>query len=262
MSQLDHIENELAELRSELRYHALYDRLKSIEDIQIFTENHVFAVWDFMSLLKSLQIILTNLSVPWTPNRSSTLARFINEIVCGEETDINEKGEPKSHYEMYLDAMVQIEADTDKVVAFVEAVSEGAEVQELAAQMELDQVVQEFMGFTFDIIQTREPHLIASAFTYGREDVIPDMFIKVLKNHENSQQTCNKLKYYLDRHIELDGDEHGPLSLRMVAELCGTDDKKWREALHVAKEALQLRIRLWDRITELIDQKNSVRMSY
>ena len=44
------IEQELSSLRNNLNSHDIYQSLKSIKDVQIFMENHVFAVWDFMSL--------------------------------------------------------------------------------------------------------------------------------------------------------------------------------------------------------------------
>jgi hypothetical protein len=212
-------------------------------------ENHVFAVWDFMSLLKALQIDLTTVSTPWVPRENSKLARFINEITVAEESDFDKDGVVKSHFEMYLDAMQEVGADTSKIAGFIKQVSALNSVESCLDNTALLPAVKDFVSFTFNVINTKETHKIAAAFTFGREDVIPDMFLKIVEEAAiNKSQSFDSFTYYLKRHIELDGDEHGPLSLQMITELCGDDHKKWDDVLAIAKESLTVRINLWSGI--------------
>jgi hypothetical protein len=95
-----------------------------------------------------------------------------------------------------------------------------------------------------------------AVFTFGREDLIPDMFIEILKNIKiNSEINIEPLIYYFERHIELDSDEHGPLALEMVNDLCGSDKKKWNEALEYSKKAMEMRINLWNGILKIITKE-------
>lgn len=256
MNPIENIQQQIAPFRQQLIHHELYQALKSIDDIKLFMEDHVFAVWDFMSLLKSLQQHLTCLNTPWLPNKNSALTRFINEIVLGEESDLNEAGIPKSHFDMYLEAMEQIGANTDCIQQFIHLIRQQSAVSTAADQLNVKSSVKDFINFTFNTIASNKPHLIASAFTFGREDLIPDMFLEIIKKAENKDDAVSyhKLTYYLQRHIELDGDEHGPLSLKMISELCGQDNKKWEEVTIVAIQALKQRIALWDGIYQAISQ--------
>ncbi|NBP59428.1 DUF3050 domain-containing protein, partial [bacterium] len=69
--------------------HSLYGSLNGLDDLRAFSQVHVFAVWDFMSLLKSLQRQLTGIDIPWTPVGSASTRYLINEIVTGEESDVD-----------------------------------------------------------------------------------------------------------------------------------------------------------------------------
>lgn len=256
-SNIEHIEKELAGLRNELKNHSLYKKLHTIEDVQTFMSLHVFAVWDFMSLLKAIQMNLTCVSIPWIPAKNAELARFINEIVVAEESDHDAHGVIKSHFEMYLTAMNEVNADPSKMNEFMKMIQSNNTVAAALESLSVPQEVKEFLNFTFDTIKTNKTHLIASSFTFGREDVIPDMFISIIdKATLENNKSYDSFNYYLERHIELDGDEHGPLSLKMVTELCGNDAQKWKEVLETGKKALQLRINLWTGIERQITDNN------
>ena len=248
---IEHIQKEIESLRQELKSHRLYEQLETIDDIKIFTQDHVFAVWDFMSLLKALRIELTCVSIPWVPRKKGKLTQFINEIALAEESDVDLSGESKSHFEMYLDAMGRMGSDTQKIEIFMSKITQNMPVSEALDFAEVPDAVKNFVKVTFDTIYSNDAHKIASAFTFGREDLIPDMFIEIIQQtHE--QESFKDFLYYLNRHVELDGDSHGPLSLEMIVELCGDDQQKWSEVLATAKASLEVRISLWDYIADTI----------
>ena len=218
-------------------------------------EQHVYAVWDFMSLLKSLQRELTCVSLPWIPTGNPSTRRFINEIVLGEESDVDNTGAPASHFELYIQSMNELGADTETVLQFIEKIKAGQPFISSADSQKVNQETINFMSYTFEIIQRGNPHEIAAVFTFGREDLIPDMFIEIVKGlQEKEGVSTSRLLYYLERHIEIDGGEHGPLSLQMIDELCENDPIKWNDALQVSLKALQMRIELWNGILKQIDK--------
>jgi len=250
---IEHIQKEITSLREELKSHRLYQQLQTIEDIKIFTKDHVFAVWDFMSLLKTLQRELTCVSVPWVPRKKGKLTQFINEITLAEESDVDLSGESKSHFEMYLDAMRHMGSDTHKIEVFLSKIHQNSSIEEALDFAEVPEAIKNFVKVTFKTIYSNDAHKVAAAFTFGREDLIPDMFIEIIhQTHE--QESFKDFLYYLNRHVELDGDSHGPLSLDMIVELCGDDQQKWSEVLVTAKEALEVRISLWDYIADNISK--------
>lgn len=251
------IKNSILPYQQQLLEHPLYASLKKPDDLNNFMEQHVFAVWDFMSLLKALQYELTKVSTPWYPMGNPEIRYLINEIVLAEETDLNLHGKRQSHFEMYLDAMQHIGASTKKINAFLDHVKHGTDIFLIIAVSKIPQSVKEFLYFTFEIIAEGKHHKIAAAFTFGREDLIPGMFTQIIEKIQQNfpDKDLSLFKYYFDRHIELDGDQHGPLAIKMVSELCGNNSMKWEEVREVSIQALKKRIRLWDGILERMQKR-------
>lgn len=254
---IQHINDIIQPQKNILLQHPLYKKVKTIEDLKSFLENHVFAVWDFMSLLKALQSKLTCTTTPWFATNNPETRYLINEIVLAEESDLTIDGRRQSHYEMYIEAMKDCGAETSEIDGFL---AELHSLQNIFVAIKLSDLhpnVKAFLDFTFRVIEEGKPHEIAAAFTFGREDLIPDMFTAILKNfQENFPDTdLRKLVYYFERHIELDADEHGPMAMQMITELCQNDPQKWADAEEVAKMALEKRIGLWDAIEERITAK-------
>lgn len=245
--QLAGIEASLAPLRRELLTHPLYDRLVSLDALRRFMQHHVFAVWDFMSLLKSLQSEMTCVAVPWLPPRNREACRLVNEIVLGEESDLNAQGEPASHFDLYLQSMRQCRADSAWIEDFLSRLGRSVSPQEALRQAPLPDAVRSFVGFTFSLIDSGDVCRIASAFTFGREDLLPDVFRKIVEHLDADHGgILSDFRYYLDRHIELDGDEHGPMAARLIASLCGTDSSRWERVRETAVDSLRQRLNLWN----------------
>ncbi len=238
-------------VRNTLLAHTVYSQIQDLQGLQRFSETHVFAVWDFMSLLKSLQIGLTSVTLPWVPVGNADTRYLINEIVLGEESDVDEAGNRISHFELYLKAMQQMGASTTVIETIIAQINAGTKVQDAIEGAQLPKQVKDFLQFTFDISFNAPLHVKAAVFTFGREDLIPSMFMKILdKIYADAPDKVSIFKYYIERHIEVDGDHHSHLALDMVNRLCGSDASKWEEATAASVKALALRIGLWDAIFE------------
>ena len=233
--------------------HELYRSFETIEDLHVFMESHVFAVWDFMSLLKTLQRGLTCVEVPWVPSKFPASRRLVNEIVLGEESDVYGT-RPVSHFELYVGAMRECGASTAAIDALITRLREGAVWSLALAMSGAPEPAYRFVQSTFGIIEGGKLHAIAAAFTFGREDLIPDMFRGFIRDQDaRLSGRLATLRWYLDRHIEVDGEDHGPMALQMVSELCGNDPVKWSEAAEAAESALRARIAFWDGIAASLD---------
>jgi hypothetical protein len=223
--------------------HPLYSSLTSVERVQSFMSLHVFAVWDFMSLLKALQQRLTCVDVPWVPRGDGLCRRLINDIVLVEESD--ECGDVVlSHFELYLQAMEQAGADMRHINGFFNALGTSDDVLAALDRADLPEAVDQFVRTTWDVIAHGETHQLAAVFAFGRESLIPAMFTHVLEG----EHCVPLLVDYLERHVEVDEEEHTPMAVQMVLELCGDDPQRWESARGAVLAALDARRRLWDGI--------------
>ncbi|OZM57613.1 antimetabolite toxin biosynthesis protein MgoB [Lottiidibacillus patelloidae] len=251
MSQLNF--NKISEVREKLLHHPIYKEMNDSNKIKTLMSHHVFAVWDFMSLLKRLQQDLTCVTVPWTPAKNAQYGRFINEIVIEEETDSDGEGGYISHFELYLKAMDEVNADTTPITTFITRIKAGEQVSDALNNLSLPASVKNFVNFSISIAMNGKPHEVAAAFFFGREDLIPDMFQLLLDELKSRGENAKWMQYYLSHHIELDGDDHGPLAEKLLYSLCEDDPEKLKEAEEIAIGALQSRIELWDGVIEQLN---------
>lgn len=241
------LQSELSDLKSELYAHSLYESVNTADRVKSFMQTHVFAVWDFMCLLKTLQATLTCVDSIWTPTPNSRLRRFINEIALDEESDYDLHGESLSHFEMYVNAMRKAGADIAPINNFIEKIRNGEDPLIAIEDPTIPAAAREFVKSTLQAITTSKPHVVAAFFTHGREDVIPNMFIALLDSLEKTDaHKWQDLAFYFRRHIELDGGSHGDLARLMIQELCGNDQQKIDEAYQAGCDAVKSRIKLWD----------------
>ena len=243
---LQELQLRLVPLRATLLEHPLYRRIDGAESLRTFMQHHVFAVWDFMSLLKALQKQLTCVEIPWRPARDCAATRLVNEIVLAEESDEDGDGGFASHYELYLRAMRDAGAATAPVETFVARIDEGAGLETALAEANVPAPAAQFVEETFRTIEQGSLCSLAAAFTFGREDLLPSVFQKVVERTNAQSGGFGRFEYYLNRHIQLDGDVHGPMAAQLVRSLCGNEPERWRQAEAGAIGALRARVALWD----------------
>lgn len=258
MSSITRIKTDIEPLREALLTHPVYNQINTLRDLNIFLEHHIFAVWDFMSLLKALQRDLTCVEVPWVPKGNPLIRKLVNEIVLGEETDVDQNGRAASHYELYLEAMQATRADINPINQLLSLIQSGKTVLDALELGQFPDAVKRFVAFSFATIAGGKTHEVAAIFTFGREDLIPDMFGALVNDlHQRFPKQLDKLVYYLDRHIEVDAGEHGPMAMQMISELCGHDAQKWEECRLAAIAALEQRLLLWDSIAAAIRKQHT-----
>ena len=248
-ARLERLRVRLAPLKNALLNHAIYREIDCLGALRLFMEHHIFAVWDFMSLLKALQRRLCCVDVPWLPAADPLAARFVNEIVLAEESDEDGQGGFLSHFGLYRRAMIRCGADTTAIDNLLQELRKGSPVPAALEAVGVPACVKRFVRQTFDVIEGGNLCAAASAFTFGREDLLPALFQRIVDELDvEAGGGLEDFRYYLRRHIGLDGGEHGPMAVRLVASLCGGDEARWLEAEEEAATALEARRDLWDAV--------------
>ncbi|MDI3275788.1 DUF3050 domain-containing protein [Pseudomonas sp. MDT1-16] len=236
----------LNQKKAELSAHPIFSEINSLAVLQRFMETHVFAVWDFMSLTKRLQQELTCVQLPWLPPRDPQAARLINEIVLGEESDDRPTQGHYSHFELYLDAMREVGASTVAVERFVTLQKEGVSYDVALQSVDVDPAAAQFVRHTLHIALHAPGHSVAAVFLHGRESVIPQMFQRILDDWGIGLDQAPTFRYYLERHIEVDSEDHGPAAEKLLARLVDGDPQREEDVYASAIAAVESRIALWD----------------
>lgn len=250
-------------LREQLDRHPIYAEVRDLGDLRLFMAHHVYAVWDFMSLVKYVQGHIAPVSVPWMPTaHPSMLRQFINAMVLAEESDeglADATGQPTAvaHFDLYCQAMREVGADTGVLMRFLEQVGTDGVRSALGAAA-IPGPARRFMAATFGFIDTGKAHVVAAALAVGREQVIPGMFRALLRDLGVVEAQAPAFYHYLKRHIHLDDDTHGPMAMRLLEEVCAGDAQKVLESEQAAHRALEARIHFWDEVRAVLRAGRSV----
>jgi Protein of unknown function (DUF3050) len=247
----------LTAVRRELVEHPIYGEIATADDIRTFMKHHVFAVWDFFSLLKRLQREVTCVTTPWRPRGYAEHGRFVMEIVLAEETDEDLVGGYTSHFELYRRAMDECGAHARPIDAFVARVADGVDPFEALRDDAIPASVMSFVGHTLEVALNGSPAAVAASFCHGRENLLPDVLGALRAGIGGLLGETPVFAHYVDRHIQLDHDEHGPLALRLLSALTAGDPQLEQQAERVGIDAVLARGRLWDGIVEEIRERRT-----
>lgn len=245
-ARIDALRTAIAPLRDQLLTHPIYLGVDTLPRLRCFMRFHVFAVWDFMCLAKRLQRDLTSLDVMWVPPARPALARFINSIILAEESDLDPDGAAASHFELYVRGMEEVGASTVEVLRFLTMLRDGRGLESSLAAC-APPAAHAFVKHTLHVVGQGTTVEVLSSLLFGREDLIPEMFARLGPQWFASAE-ATRFSYYVARHIELDGDAHGPAGLRALADAAGDDERVWEAGARAAASALAARIALWDAV--------------
>ena len=234
---------------SSLNNHPLYSSLNNLPRLKFFMERHIYAVLDFMTLVKNLQKKISPMGTLWSPPENPTLCRFIGEIILEEETDQLPTGEYLSHFQIYCRALKEIQGNPQMAIEFSQSPLAPSNKLNFESFL-LPKSVRNFLAFNQELIRESKAHTLAASFYFGREKAIPIIFKSILKETLVTEKEAPMFHFYLGRHIELDSNEHGPKAKEMIKYFCQDKKTLCHEVLLTAKKVIEQRVKFWDEILE------------
>jgi len=270
LGRLGKIQNRVAGLREQLERHQLHRTLEDIGDVRHFMEVHVFGIWNFQCLMNSL---LSGES----GKHQSRVDALVNEMKRQFDKDTNEVGATMSRFDMYVQAMQQLGADTKHIFSFATMLQACEDVKSFSKSPSdgwygsRTQCVQasllscgaprgalEHCVQTSRLIDTGEKHKVAASLAFGRQVNILWRLLSILEEAERGGQKVEKFKYMLTKFEENYKCSYTPLVFQILVELCGDDDRLWREAEEAAVFGVKARVKLWDNINDYLVFKKPI----
>src|SRR2546430_1846165 len=127
--------------------------------------------------------------------------------------------------------MDEIGADRAPIDGLIDALRSGTPVSDALDALDVRAIPLSTSGFVRTTLRTaREAtvHEVAASFLYGREDLVPRMFRRILATLEaETSLRCPAFRCYLDRHVDVDENEHAPMAHDLLRSLCGGDATRW-----------------------------------
>ncbi|MBX3356513.1 MAG: DUF3050 domain-containing protein [Phycisphaeraceae bacterium] len=230
--------------------HHVYSMVVDLESARAFMEHHVWCVWDFMMLAKSVQVGLGCYELLWVPPADTDAVAAINAIIADEEADIGPDGLKHSHFEIYLGAMKEAGASTRSIDAFLSRLRITRDLIPSMLDVGATPPAVRFVQATYKSA-TGPIHARVAALCLAREELVPRLLSTLLTNLPNDS-CLSMFRWYIERHIQVDSATHGPLSATLYSNTVRNDAVVEREALESAIEAIRARGQFLDSIADAL----------
>ena len=219
-----------------LSHHEVYSKVTSRAQISCFMSYHIFAVWNFIKLLKSLQIKTSIALRSQALECSGETRDLIGKIVFAEESELYPYGQPTEYFAVYLGAISELEVNSNFLWTFLTSKH---------SLQSLKPGIQELVGYNLTLAETGTIGEIAAAFFCGREPVSYQLFTSIIKILKQDGKECPNLINYTEKLNQENSRQVGTLVLKLLDYFCKDETDKVF-ALQAGLEALNLREQLWN----------------